>query len=284
LVPHNLGTLTNIVGTTTLFIAGTTATTGSLSAKAVGSTEYANITILPGTLSQLIKISGDNQVATATYTLAEPLLVKTADEFGNAIAQVGINFEIIETPAGAVGMQVTPTFTYTNESGLASVTVKLGNKAGEYKIKAECIAIPASVTFTASATELCGTITGKVRAIVYYPKETGYLDIPNTEVKIIELATSTYTGPDSRFAIGNILPGTYSLYIDTTGAAYATMSNILVNSGEITDIGEVLLLAADTNDDRYVDGSDFVTFLNAYWSEPVCRIGILKQILINLIK
>lgn len=91
------------------------------------------------------KVSGDGQAGTINNTLPQPLVVKVADSTG-----IQINWTITG-PSGATGMSVSPA------TG-TQVTVRLGNKSGDYTITATCpnCTSGSPQTFTARAVGCSG--------------------------------------------------------------------------------------------------------------------------------
>lgn len=104
--------------------------------------------------------SGNGQVDTISATLA-PFAVRVNDASGNSVAGVTVNFSISGLPAGQVGSALSSTSVNTNGLGIATTTLRLGNKVGIYSVTATTSALPAiQVDFNARATNGAATALG----------------------------------------------------------------------------------------------------------------------------
>jgi len=105
------------------------ATNASLSGSPVTFTATASA---PTTLQ---KVSGDSQTKNVNQA-ADPFVVKLVNESGAGISNETINFTIQSVPTGATGQSLSSATAVTNSSGQASVTLTLGNKTGNYVVRA----------------------------------------------------------------------------------------------------------------------------------------------------
>jgi hypothetical protein len=111
------------------------------------------VTALASSANGLILVSGNDQSAPAGTALAEPLVVRVTDAFGNPIPGVTITWTAIG------GGSVSEGSTVSDASGLASVTRTLGSTAGPQSTLAESPGLSGSpVTFLHTATS--GSATG----------------------------------------------------------------------------------------------------------------------------
>jgi hypothetical protein len=100
---------------------------------------------LAGPPAQLIKVSGDGQTATVGTTLPEPLVVKVADRFGNAVSGATVTW----AAAGSGG--VNPTSSISSASGEATTRWALGTAAGQQTVTASLAGVAAAqAVFTAT--------------------------------------------------------------------------------------------------------------------------------------
>lgn len=100
----------------------------------------------------MILTSGNNQSALVGSTLPQPFIVSVIDSGGNAVPGVNVRFEIINTPTGATGQQLTATNILTDSLGQAATVLTLGNKVGIYTVAAYSASLSGSpVHFTATA-------------------------------------------------------------------------------------------------------------------------------------
>ena len=74
--------------------------------------------------------SGNNQSGSAGQTLAQPLVVKIVDQYGNGIQGRTVTFAV-KKGGGKINNNLTSATQQTNANGLASVTYKLGAVSGD---------------------------------------------------------------------------------------------------------------------------------------------------------
>jgi hypothetical protein len=122
----------------------------TITADGVTITDNLVITFLAGDPDAIEIVSGDDQSATVTQQLPDPLVVSVSDEFGNPVEGFSVGFEITGAPAGAAGQSLSAESAVTNASGQASVTFTLGDTPGTYRVQASA-GSAGSVTFTAQA-------------------------------------------------------------------------------------------------------------------------------------
>jgi hypothetical protein len=104
------------------------------SAPLQGSPTTFTATATTGIASQLVKVSGDNQIGPATALLGGPLVVRVADVGGNPVQGITVSYSVLSAPAGAVGYLLTPTSGSSNAQGLVSSMLKLGDIPGLYRV------------------------------------------------------------------------------------------------------------------------------------------------------
>jgi hypothetical protein len=109
----------------------------------------------------LKKESGDNQTGQVKKELKEPFTVKVTDATGAGVGGVYVSFSVAQKPAGSTGSYPSPSYTYTNSDGIASSTLILGDRTGDYKVNAYCYAASGGSpqTFTAKAEDISYTLT-----------------------------------------------------------------------------------------------------------------------------
>ncbi len=100
-------------------------------------------------------LSGSGQVGSVASALPVPLAVLVTDMGGNPVSGVSVAFTIAAAPEGATGQSVSSTSAITNSAGQASTILRLGNRAGQYVVRASSVGLSGSpVTFIATATSL----------------------------------------------------------------------------------------------------------------------------------
>lgn len=95
-------------------------------------------------------VSGNNQSAMVGETLDNPLVVRVTDAYDNPVAGETVEFEITETPTGALGQSLSETSVTTGSNGQASTELTLGSMPGTYTVDASA-GTAGSVAFTAQA-------------------------------------------------------------------------------------------------------------------------------------
>jgi hypothetical protein len=94
-----------------------------------------------GSPSVLRAFSGDGQEGTVGTELPQPLVVRLTDGAANPVAHVALEFRFQdEVPAA----RIEPATRETDDSGFASVRVRLGNTAGAQTIEARLAEDPTS--------------------------------------------------------------------------------------------------------------------------------------------
>ncbi|MBI4811145.1 MAG: hypothetical protein HY800_06865, partial [Ignavibacteriales bacterium] len=95
--------------------------------------------------------SGNNQTQPIN-TILQPFIVAIKDSDGVPLAGEYINFSITESPISATGQVLSDTIIQTNLNGLASTTLRLGDKVGRYSVTVSLMDNPDNlVVFTATA-------------------------------------------------------------------------------------------------------------------------------------
>lgn len=82
-------------------------------------------TVTAGSPASIVTVSGGSQTGTVGTTLPKPLVFKVADQFGNGVPNVSVNFSDSPNHGG-----LSPNPVMTDSLGKATVTYKLPTKAG----------------------------------------------------------------------------------------------------------------------------------------------------------
>ena len=127
-------------------ISGAQTATATVSG-ATGSPATFSATALAALAAVLEEADGNGQTGEINTALAEPVQARVTDEFGNAVADVPVNWT-------ATGAAVSAPTVPSDAAGISQVTVTLGGTAGPITIIAASDGLEGSpVTFTATATE-----------------------------------------------------------------------------------------------------------------------------------
>ncbi len=133
----------------TTWTMGTTAGNQQLTATASGTSVRATFsaTADPDAPSDLLLVSGSNQVAPRNATLQQPLVVRLTDQFGNGLSNVPVEFVVL-TGGGTLN----PAMVNTNANGRASTSWTLGDPEGEQTVEARVDVLPGvTLQFSAQA-------------------------------------------------------------------------------------------------------------------------------------
>jgi len=86
--------------------------------------------------AEIYPITKEGQKGYTDTDLKESLVVEVKDKYENLIEDISVLFEIVEHPAGASSMEVTPATAFTRTNGRAETKLHLGNKVGDYVVQA----------------------------------------------------------------------------------------------------------------------------------------------------
>ncbi len=126
-------------------VSGSQSAQATLSG-AAGSPVTFTATAAPGTAASLAKAGGDNQTAVINTQLSAPAQAKVADQFGNGVPTVGVDWAL---SGGTPSTATVP----TNATGISPLNVTAGATVGPITITATSGALVGSpLTFTATAT------------------------------------------------------------------------------------------------------------------------------------
>ena len=153
------GTLGSVSSTTnaqgqaqTTYTAGAAAGAHQVRATVRGSaglTTSFTVTAVDNTPASVLKVSGDNQAATVSQALANPLVVRVRNAGGQSLQGVAVQWSVVQG-GGALGSAVTT----TNAQGESSNTYTVGSVAGANQVRAEIqpnVAINTTFAVTANA-------------------------------------------------------------------------------------------------------------------------------------
>lgn len=100
---------------------------------------------LPGSLMALVKVSGDSQIFTIADRLPQPLVVRTADQYGNGVPGVPVRWHV------AAGGVVSDTAGVSDSGGRATTSLTLDSLPGVEIVVATTAALPDTIAFRATA-------------------------------------------------------------------------------------------------------------------------------------
>ena len=88
--------------------------------------------------------SGGNQPAAQILSTMSPFVLTAVDSLGFPVPNDTVQFSIVSAPANASGQSLSTTRVLTSDNGIASSTLRLGNKVGTYSIRAVSRSLPAN--------------------------------------------------------------------------------------------------------------------------------------------
>lgn len=126
----------------------------TVTASAQGQTATFSATATRGPADSLVKVSGDNQFATADSPVAQPLVVRVADRFGNPVSGHAVAW------SASGDASVNPPNTTTGANGETSTQLTLGSTPGiPYTVQATAAVVTTGSPATFTGTALTGTVT-----------------------------------------------------------------------------------------------------------------------------
>jgi hypothetical protein len=198
---------------------GTTAGTVTVTATASGIATPVtfHLTALPGPATTLTAVSGTPQSGTVGQALANPLVVKATDSYGNPVPSVAIIFQVTAGTATLSAASVN-----TGTDGQAQVTVTLGTAAGDVTVRAYIYDV-AAVSFSLAA--LPGPATAIT--VVSGTPQSGTVGQALTNPLVVKVADS-YGNPVSNVTVTFSAPTglTLSATSVTTGANGQAQVNV----------------------------------------------------------
>ncbi|MEW6104070.1 MAG: right-handed parallel beta-helix repeat-containing protein, partial [bacterium] len=217
-----------------------------------------SVVITPGTPTDLLYVSGNNQTQNCQETLADPFVCKVEDFYHNPCNDVLIDWLITENPSGASGFSLSATQTLTNINGTSATYLTLGTEPpGTYTIEARNTSLSGSpVIFKAYSLRRFGSISGTclIDRGTEAQRQAGIL------VRLVETGETKTTNANSEFIFSNIPVGTYTLAFTYPGATPATKTDCLITKtqfNDTTDIGTITLIAGDPNGDGQINILDW---------------------------
>ena len=102
----------------------------------VNAQEMGNLVIEKPDHPSIYNFSGDRQSSGINSFTEKPLRVLVKDETGNPVAGIPVFFRIISVPDNASEYSIPQSFAYSDSSGLAKTTIKLGDQPGRYQVAA----------------------------------------------------------------------------------------------------------------------------------------------------
>jgi hypothetical protein len=211
-----ISTSTNAVAGVATFSALRVTGTGTwqISATASGLASASSgvpLGIQPAAPASVQLVAGGGQSGQATQALANPVVVKVVDAFGNAVPGVAVTF----APTTGGG-SVAPATVTSSGTGTAQTAWTLGQAAGAMSLSVSATGLaPNALTVSATATEPPGP--GPATQLVFTSQ-------PTTSGAGVAMSNVVVTAKDSRGAVATGFTGTVTLAIGNNAkeAGFAT--------------------------------------------------------------
>jgi len=206
---------------------GTVAGAQTARAKLSGSSGSVtfNATATPGAASAFTRNAGDGQSAGTNAAYAAPLSVKVADQFGNGIAGVTVNWAVQSGTAALGGAS-----SVTAASGVASMMVTAGATPGAVVVRATTAAVAGNLDFNLTVTTppVMVSLGGTSVASYFFRSVKNNTQNPAVDTAAVgqPVRWSNTTGTHTVFSIGGTFTGSGTL----TGAG-ATYTVTFQNPG-----------------------------------------------------
>jgi adhesin/invasin len=172
----------------------------------VGIIFYA-VAVSPVSTPSIVYTAGNGQSATILTQLTRPFVVTAMSPSGAPLAGEMITFAIDSMPAGAKGQMIVPTTVQTDAAGRASVMMKLGSKAGTYRISAFSDNLAGGpILFRAQATAATFQVMLYVSGDGQVQQTGNVLESPFV-VGTVDIGGNPVPGVAVQFAIDSVPPG-----------------------------------------------------------------------------
>jgi len=100
----------------------------------------------------ILAIGPDSLRGRVNSLLDSMFVAQITDIFGNPISNTKVRFSITEWPEGAYGQSLTDTLVMSDSDGKVATRMRLGNRAGRYRVTASVVSVPStSISFVGYA-------------------------------------------------------------------------------------------------------------------------------------
>ena len=187
---------------------------------ATGSPVSFSATATPGPATAFTKTAGDGQSTVVSTAFATALAGKVADQFGNGIAGVTVNWSV---QSGQVTLTGGAT-SVTNSQGIATKSVTAGASPGDAVVRATTAAVAGNLDFDLTAT--LAPVRVSVGNFFFHSVKNGTEDPAIDTAKVGQPVVWTVTGgthtvrslgSPSFTSSGNLTATSYQIIFSTTG-------------------------------------------------------------------
>ena len=217
-----------------------TYTVSAASGAISGSQVVFTANAVAGRAKVLAQTSGNLQTGLVRMVLTNRFVVSVTDTFGNVKQGANVQFTISTTPLGASGQILTSVQSVTDDNGLASAQLQLGDKAGTYQVAATVPGLFGSPSFfTATAATSTGSDqTGFMSAQLLKPFSVLVLDPSGNPVRGASVTFTVDSIPNG--AAGQALNGQTTITVTTDSNGVASVKFTLGNQPGLYKVSAVL--------------------------------------------
>jgi hypothetical protein len=182
------------------------------------------INVKPGVPMKLFAESGLNQQKEILQTLDSSFVVRVTDRASNPISNDTVFFTLTTVPEGATGYSLNQNVAITNQDGIASALLTLGNKVGVYGVTVTSVKITwITQQFEASA------LHGSARLFAYREgdsQQRPILTVLDTalKVQVADIGNNPVPNHGVRFIITKVPSGAYGFALGTTNSSDTTVT------------------------------------------------------------
>ncbi len=180
----------------------------------------------PEPVYSLSIVSGNNQIVNEGSVSPELMVAKVTDDSSNAVSGQNVLFEFVSVPDSATGYGGLEGALLTGADGLAKTTAKVGNKPGDYVLKASLVSDTTKKVFFTLTVEV-----DTVYSLAIYNGNNQSVEVNTTTIDLLqakvtdqfgnpisgqELKFEFVTVPDSATGFGDVVTG---IITNTNGTA-----------------------------------------------------------------
>ncbi len=196
--------------------------------------------IIPAKLSEMLLVSGDDQIGAIHKRMENPFVVQLVDEYRNPIPEHAVAFDLISEPDQA-GSSIDTIMAVTDEHGTASTYLTPGSKPGTYTVSAIVSGL-SPVTFTADVPTY--TISGRITEMLLGDDDEVEEDDEGMRGVVVRVSggiTDTVTTDDEgEFEIEEIPRGAENIVLTPSYEGYGFLpASITIEGPVVEDIEDL---------------------------------------------
>lgn len=216
-------------------------------------------------------VSGNNQVDKKVAEALVPFIVEVLTSGGAGVPNVTVTFALTSSPSGATGQALSSSSVLTDSSGRAQTTLTLGNKIGDYTVRASYGGFTQDFTATAlPEVPYKVVLTGPTSIVAGQPSTVYTIAIQD------QYSNNSPVNADTVLALSDD-PSTTGAFYSDSGAVNVIATNqrtISSGSSTVTFYYKDTVTGARTMDAARVSGQTGLTVTSANQAVTVVPAGI----------